>query len=1744
MTVATRDLTALGWCLGEIRESLSRAQGVLEARLKHPTGVSEPGTRSAANWLHQAQGALRFVELHGVATVLLQVEQMLESIDRGDRPLDTQTLALCTGTFAATLEYLEAVCAGSVESAVALFPQYRALLAAQGVERSEPADLYTPDLAPLPALLSDTLPEPLAPPEASVVKAGFERGLLGFLRDPTDTASLQAMLNTAMRMQRAQGEPLHRRYWWVAGAFLDALRTGALPADLYAKRQVARIQQYLRRAVTDVAPVNDRMLIDMLLLLARAGQGSAQADHVRTVFQLEATVAQDFDAPRFGLFDAHSLQQVRSDTAQAKATWERFVRGGLQDLPDFAGAAQQLELSMSRLPMAGMRELGSAISALRRPLSAGDAQLLEAVSLEVASALLFIDMALEQGPQTLPANDARAQDLAHRLQTLMHAGGASAAVQQVCDTAMPDWLRDLTREAQERLTTAAFVAELQANLKACEVRLDAFFRDPQQREPLDAVGAALQQVSGALRLLGHHEAVSGADEIARAVAGLIASTDAPSAQTCEHIAHNLGALGFFVDSLRRGDGRADAFAFSQGPDGFTAHLLQPGAEAPVRPVSRHEPDAPIPTLIDALPLTQDVFTPDTLSPEPPTPDESIELSVPILESSAWAAPLQTQAPAEHAAHEPDTELLGIFLDEAEDVLLAIEAQRVIVELSPGDREALTTIRRGFHTLKGSSRMVGLPDFGEVAWSLEQTLNTWLAHGHAAPAQGLTLIAQAQHGLQAWVARLRNEPGAVQDMSLVQALAAQCRDDFAPDDSADLIDLRDAGLITPVLSTAVETGDPIDLSGIETVDMPLPEVAPLSSDPSDAVATTPCDPADDLVRVGERELPVALYRLFLDEADQLLEQLGMLQHSWQSASSVVLQAQWLDSVRAAHTLGGSARLVGLPDVSSAAFSLETFLQHVANSAPGSDAREPAGPTVLRFGEVLDRLRAALHQFAAGIEPARDALLVEQAEALAQSARSVPLVDEIDPELLSLFVAEADELLPQMGDALQRWREQPDDREPSAALMRWLHTVKGSARMAGAMRLGQSLHDMETRIEALPVDASAPVVVALIDEMVAHHDRALALYESIRDAQSGAAQPGPAQPVTAVPGPSELLVEPDASPTPPVGDRPAASRALVRVRADLLDRLVNEAGEVSIARARLDNELTGIRQSMGELAENVARLRMQLREIELAADSQIQARHARASESEAQFDPLEFDRYTRFQELTRMLAESVNDVATVHQNALRGLDEASRDLALQMQLTRELQQDLMRIRMVRFGSVADRLHRVVRQASGELGRQARLVLEGGETEIDRGVLERMMGPLEHMLRNALAHGIESPEDRLAAGKSAMGVVTLDVRQDGHGVIMIVTDDGRGLDLSRIRTGAIERGLMAPDAVMADRELAQLIFMPGFTTATQVSTLAGRGVGLDVVRAEVAAMGGRIELDGTLGQGTRFTVHLPVSLAVTQVVVLTVGSTRIAVAANLVEQIMALRPDALAQAYARHAMLLRDEAVPLYFLGSLLELPDAAPLAQRQSPVVVLRSGSQSIALHVDHVAPSQEVVVKHVGPQLARLTGMAGATVLGNGDIVLILDPVQIAATSRVKPAGLGDTASFAPTRIDVAPTIMVVDDSVTVRKVTQRLLAREGYQVVLARDGIDALGQLQDTVPDAMLLDIEMPRMDGFELAAQLRADPRWRSVPVIMISSRTADKHREQAQALGVSAFLGKPYDETELLELLRSLTRRSQAAG
>ncbi|MGB7480528.1 MAG: response regulator, partial [Burkholderiaceae bacterium] len=622
--------------------------------------------------------------------------------------------------------------------------------------------------------------------------------------------------------------------------------------------------------------------------------------------------------------------------------------------------------------------------------------------------------------------------------------------------------------------------------------------------------------------------------------------------------------------------------------------------------------------------------------------------------------------------------------------------------------------------------------------------------------------------------------------------------------------------------------------------------------------------------------------------------------------------------------------------------------------------------------------------------------------------------------------------------------------------------------------------------------------------------------------------------------------------------AGATPLVRVRADILDRLVNQAGEVSISRSRLETEVSTLQQSLSELTENVERLRGQLREIEMQAETQIASRMTQSGDRE--FDPLEFDRFTRLQELTRMMAESVNDVASVQQNLARTVDGANSDLVVQARLTRDLQQDLMRVRMVQFASIAERLYRVTRQASKEVDKRVNLDIRGSAVEIDRSVLEKMAGPFEHLLRNAIVHGIEARDARRAAGKSETGELRIEIRQEGNEVAIQFSDDGQGLNLARIRDKAQAAGLLADDREVSDAEATDLIFNPGFSTASEVTELAGRGIGMDVVRSEAAALGGRIEVRSEPGRGAQFTIHLPLTLAVTQVVLLSTGGKTYAVPSVLVEQVQQLKANALASAYNDGAVIWQGTRVPLHYLSSLLGDAAATPVAQQYSPLVILKSGSERVAIHVDEIVGNREVVVKNIGPQLARLIGIAGATVLGSGEIVMILNPVPLAQRAAQEnqraprllpsdqPAVLGAVAELRPAQpsepvagLRTQNIVMVVDDSLTVRRVTQRLLSREGFQVVLAKDGVDALQQLQAITPDVMLVDIEMPRMDGFDLTRNVRSDERTRQIPIIMITSRTAAKHRNYALELGVNEYLGKPYREEDLLAAIQGFIRAKE---
>ena len=958
----------------------------------------------------------------------------------------------------------------------------------------------------------------------------------------------------------------------------------------------------------------------------------------------------------------------------------------------------------------------------------------------------------------------------------------------------------------------------------------------------------------------------------------------------------------------------------------------------------------------------------------------------------------------------------------------------------------------------------------------------------------------------------------------------------------------------------------------------PELLPTVAEP---------DLDDQTRRIGSLRINIPLYNVYLNEADEWSRRLQTELGEW----ALELDHRPLadTTVALAHSLAGSSATVGFMDLSGLARELEHAMEWTHLQAQGTAEEGRV------YGMVAEEIRRLLHQFAAGFLKEPNAAVLEALRQLhaekpqsvtepveealptpAPAAEVPPLttpeqpvlspvadaapeaeprhgdeevfesVDNLDTDLFHIFEDEAAELLPMLSGALRQWTARPDNLSARAEVLRVLHTLKGSARLAGAMRLGERAHRMETAIERLDPQAAEPQGM---DELLAELDALQQHFDQLR---------APATPVAATPETESVAAGAAGSTGPLVAGAataPAQSAApgqQVRIRAQLLDRMVNQTGEVMMTRSRIEAGMGQMRSSLEDLTGNLERLRDQLRDIELQAELQMQSRLAHTREAERSFDPLEFDRFTRVQELTRMMAESVNDVATVQRNLERTLDGAEADLAAQSRQTRELQRDLLRTRMVEFETIAERLYRVVRQAAKESGKQVKLDISGGAIEMDRGVLERMTPAFEHLLRNAVAHGIESPEQREASGKAAVGALSIQLSHEGNDVAIRFSDDGAGLDRARIRDKALAMGLVKPEQALAPNDLMNLVFMPGFSTAAQVTELSGRGIGMDVVRSEVNALGGRIESGSEDGRGTHFDLILPLTTAVTQVVMVRIGALSFGIPANLVELVRRTPVEDLPSAYAQGRFTYNGEDLPFFWAGALLQLGGPAEASQgKTASLLVLRSAQQRLALHVDEVLGNQEVVVKNLGPQLSRLPGLSGMTVLPSGAVVLIYNPVALAAVygesarqrqQAQRTPRASDAAATAPTASQV-PLVLVVDDSITVRRVTQRLLQREGYRVVLAVDGVQALERLRTERPALVLTDIEMPRMDGFELTRSIRASSAWRSLPLVVISSRMAEKHRQMAKELGVDHYLGKPYGEEELLSLIRRYAKPQLSA-
>lgn len=1068
------------------------------------------------------------------------------------------------------------------------------------------------------------------------------------------------------------------------------------------------------------------------------------------------------------------------------------------------------------------------------------------------------------------------------------------------------------------------------------------------------------------------------------------------------------------------------------------------------------------------------------------------------------------------------QLIESFLAEGMDILLDAETLLQRWREHPGERQELSALLDELTTLGHGAHLADLPQVDELC---EALLDLYGAVEESSLAVSDLFFDEAEHAHEALI-------------NMLDQVAAGQEVQPRPERVQALRDLLDQAL------------DP-SATGL------------IKSDGSQAQVIT--DLADATAQLSHHQaleldwdtLDDEIVEIFLEEAVDILDSAGQALQRWLDEPDSALPLPSLQ--RDLHTLKGGARMAEIGPVGDLAHELEALYEGLI------DRRYSYSPELAELlinshdhlALMLDQLqnKQPLDDPADLIDAINEVRLGGAANLGSEppsKGEPEPQPDGPDTELLEIFLEEGFDIIESSGAALARWQAEPENLLEVENLLRDLHTLKGGARMVEIAPIGDLAHELESLYEGLSAGVLRPhplmvsllqsghdLLADMLDAVRADKPMPSAelLIDSIRQQADPSTVPQAPLPEPVAPTP-EVVIEQKAAPDTEA-ERPA--NEMVKVPSDELETLVNLAGETSIFRGRIEQQVLDAEGTLAEMATTIERMRDQLRRLDMETQGSILSREQVQAErlGYEDFDPLEMDRHSQLQQLSRALFESASDLMDLKETLDSRASDAQTLLLQQARVNTDLQERLMRTRMVPFERMVPRLQRIVRQVSAELHKKVHFEVGNAEGQMDRSVLERMVAPLEHMLRNAIDHGLESTEKRLATGKPEVGSITLNLKHEGADIVIEMTDDGAGIDLDAVRRKARKRGMIGPDATPGDHETLQFILAPGFSTAETVTKISGRGIGMDVVHAEVKQLGGTMVIESVPGQGALFRVRLPFSVSVNRALMVQCGEEQYAVPLNTVEGIVRVMPNELEACYQASPPRYQygSRSYELRYLGELLNNSQPPKLIGQTQPLPVLlvHVQDQWVAVQVDALAGSREIVVKSLGPQFARVQGISGATILGDGRVVLILDLLAHIRLLHSRLAAQLSAGVVAPAYNEVEHArpllVMVVDDSVTVRKVTSRLLERNGMTVMTAKDGVDAMALLQDRVPDIMLLDIEMPRMDGFEVASQIRADQQLKDLPIIMITSRSGQKHRDRAMAIGVNEYLSKPYQESVLLE-------------
>ncbi|MGB4858074.1 MAG: Hpt domain-containing protein [Dokdonella sp.] len=1917
------DFNGLGWIKGEIDATLKQAQEALEGFVEDTadTGLM----RFCAAYLHQVQGALRMVELYGAAMVADEMELLAQAIVDGRIHAPDDAYAVLLRGIVQLPNYLERVQEGHKDVPVVLLPLLNDLRACRGEKLLSESVLFSTGKLDEPTRVHAAEPPDVAPAAAPLgrirkLREAYEFTLLRWFKAPTSGEHLTRLIAILDRLYSLSMQPEARSLWRVGTAVLEAIRDGALEASVTVKLLFGQIDREFKRFAEEgenslAAKPPREVMQSLLYYIAHSSADGPRVSEVRRIYHLQAALPTDGEMQQAeGAMAGHNRtllntvsNAIKDDLLRVKEMLDMFLRTRDADPAMLLEPAESLDRVGDTLGMLGLgipRRMIEEQRLIIEEMSSGRSSLDEPRLLDVAKALLVVETTLDDHIDRLGSEADLSLPLPGELEL------PKAEVRKILD---------------------ALMREAASNVQQVKFDIVAFIESPWDHARVEPIPRLLEEIAGALNMLDLGDAAEAMTGILRFVDGeLLRRHVVPSATQMDHLADALASIEYYLDATReQRAGREQILLVTQRALADLGYWPVPASERPSeaagqalsvgnvkgegekKAISEHEllRAAPVPGWlgdIDGVAAPSDVVLPSRVRPLPASPPSAFTQYGFVGDDEGGI----------------DHEIREVYLEEVDDEIAALRSALAVWLQAPDQSSLLVPIRRSFHTLKGSGRLVGAGAIAEFSWKIESVFNRVLEGSIAA---GPDVQAFAKDAV-----------------AMLPALAVALRSGVAPGE-----DVED------LMQRAHE------LANVEFARAPLQREATLVA--SDSASRQGEDAKPDVVS-NQPDIDPALLEILTTE----MAMHGAVIDSYLADCSPVPLPVTDDLLRAVHTLNGAVAMVEVPALSSVLGPAEGYLRrmHGGGLVPdgpglmalhriadlvrqvrenlGSESVLPAEPAGLAsrlaemrdampepsnaqqygddaatddFGEVIEESTDIGFDFSSefgedslgdsfaydgvvaaeddiddvlkldieGDAPSTGAALsslpgvtlddngfpespapteppkIIEPESAAESApapiisveASVPDpardMPEIDEELLEVFLQEAGELLDHCDGVMADLHQNPDSPDGLSALQRDLHTLKGGARMAGLVPIGDLGHAMETLLErvqdghrqfdgqavealqhgfdtlhqmvqrvaqhapiAMPIQAlarlergsnrpfelpAAPLAGASVqaeadseaavevttdtaasepvgDEMVPSEDTPIAeetVEESVTpekadDMAQEVSPPAPRSPSATVvpikplPPPSHVAAAPamPAMTRPPdavvAADEVPRTQEMIRVRSDLLDSLVNFAGEVSIYRSRLDQQNASFRFNLVEFDQTITRLRDQLRKFEMETEMQIVSRYEREqgdgqAEAKPVFDPLELDRFSQLQQYSRSLAESVSDLVSI-QNLLEELTRQSEALLLsQARVGSELQEGLMRTRMVPFDSLVPTLRRTLRQAAQDVGKRAQLKVEGAQGEMDRNLLERMKAPFEHMLRNALAHAIETPEERVQAGKPDEGTVTIAVSRDATEVVLRVSDDGRGLDADAIRRRAIERGLMKPDQVLADRDIYPFILESGFSTSTEVTKLAGRGVGMDVVHNEIKQLGGSLTIASRRGEGTDFSIRLPFTLAVTQAIVVTLGNATYAVPMTSVQGVSRIERDELQQRIgsATPQFPYSGEQYDIYDLANLLDIPPERAPDDLQLPLLMTRTGDQRAAVRVDSVTGSREVVVKSVGPQVSSVPGIFGATIMGDGSVVMILDLAPLVRRAAAKRVHMEASAIIESLQLrEIADDdagerpalVMVVDDSITMRKVTQRVLERADLEVITAKDGVDAVEKLQERTPDLMLLDIEMPRMDGYELASYMKNDARLRNVPIMMITSRSGEKHRQRAMEIGVERYLGKPYQESDLLRQVQEM--------